>query len=147
LACADVLVQNGKIPIESLPQELVDEKGGLNLGIEYVSRLALAMRIREVNATTDTMNALAGIMSISPESADVFDFDSIARGVAYRFGMPVDFLRKSLEVDAIRKGREQAVQQQAQMQMMQAGSQVVNNLSKPIDEGSALNSLKQEFGY
>jgi len=147
MSCIDVLIEKGKIIPETLPRELLDEKGGLALGVEYVSRLALAMRIREINATRDTMATLAGILTLQPEAADVFDFDAISRGVAYRYGMPVDFLRKALDVEAIRKGRQEAAQKQEAMQMMQVGSQAVSNLSKPIDEGSALNNLKQEFGF
>lgn len=146
LGAVDILMEAGKIDLNDIPAELVGPDGSLSLAVEYVSRLALAMKMREVRATTDTLAAVAGLFEIAPTMIDNYDFDKVAVGIASRFGMPNEFIRRRDEVVKIRKVRAAEKAQQDALQMVDVGAKAGSNLSKPIDEGSALNSLKQEFG-
>jgi hypothetical protein len=147
LACIDILLESGKINKDDIPMELWNDKGSLNLSVEYVSRLALAMKMREVRATTDTMSTIAGLFEIAPDATDNYDFDKIAVGIARRFGMPQEFIRRSDEVKQMRQARQQKQAQQEALVAAESASKSAANLSQPIHEGSALNMLKQEYGY
>lgn len=104
--------------IPPVPRELK----GAGLQVEYISKLALAMRKFETDAMLKTAQFIAPMVQVNQEVIDNFDFDKAARGGAERFGLPTEWLRP---MAAVRKLRQERAAAQAEMakkqeQMMQA---------------------------
>ena len=97
----------GRLP--PVPPELV----GQEYEIEYVSKLALALRILEVRSLTNGFDVMSPMLGASPDMMDNWDTDEIARGVPERLGWPEDWIRDKDERDEMREERvalEQAMQ-------------------------------------
>lgn len=87
---------------------------------QYQSPLARAQKMEEVNAINNFEASMVGVMQVSPEVADNYDFDKAARKKADLIGVPVELLRTPREVDKTRKNRVEA---QIAQQMQQLGQQ------------------------
>jgi hypothetical protein len=133
-----ILLRAGKLP--PIPEEVNFYE------IEYVSKLALAMRLIEVNAMSSTIQRLEPFIGMNPTLMDNFDDDKIARGIFERMGGPSDWMR---EEDSVAKIREMRAQQQQIEQMAAEGAQIadaVPKLSGKIEEGSPLAELLRGMG-
>lgn len=133
--CISILGRGGNLP--PVPPELV----GQEYEIEYISKLALALRIIEVQALAKGIEVLAPMMEEHPDMADNWDTDEIARGVPERLGWPVDFVRDIEKRDEIREAR--AEQEQADKAAMLAieAAKVAPGLGKKTEEGSPLEAI------
>ena len=133
--CISILGRGGNLP--PVPPELV----GQEYEIEYISKLALALKIIEVQALAKGIEVLAPMMEEHPDMADNWDTDEIARGVPERLGWPVDFVRDIEKRDEIREAR--AEQEQADKAAMLAieAAKVAPGLGKKTEEGSPLEAI------
>nr|ANO58160.1 head-tail connector protein [uncultured Gammaproteobacteria bacterium] len=93
------------------------------LDIEYVSPLARAQKMGDVEAIERWMGDLKGMYEVNPEVMDTVDFDEVSRLLADRQGVPADVRRGEQEMGQLREQRmqqQQALMQQ-QMEMQSAG--------------------------
>lgn len=113
----NILLRAGAFP--PVPQALVDE----DIDIEYVSPIAKAQRLTEAKGIAQTIELVEPFAVRDPTIYDNFDGDKVARHVADLFGWPKDTLRPLDGVAAIRKGRQEVTEQQAQKADMLAAAQ------------------------
>lgn len=133
--CIGILGRGGRLP--PVPAELL----GQEYEIEYISKLALALKILEVRSLTTGIEVMSGMLETRPDMMDNWDTDEIARGVPERVGWPVDWIRDKEERDEIREAR--AAQEQA-LQALQAVTEAAKaapGVSKKVEEGSILAEI------
>ncbi len=100
------------------PPDILVEAAGSDLDVEYVSPLARAQKMGDVQAIEQWVGALTAMAQLNPEVLDVIDFDAVAYKLADRHGVPADVRKGEDEIEQQRQQRAEAQQQQAQMQMM-----------------------------
>lgn len=122
--------------IEPVPRELIGE----GLEVEYISKLAMAMRLFEVQAMQKGVAFASSIYESKPDILDNFDLDKTAVGIARRHGMPEEFIRPDREVKKIREER-QAAQQKAALDQQLATAASVMDAGKRIEEGSPVDIM------
>lgn len=133
--CIGILGRGGRLP--PVPEELV----GQEYEIEYISKLALALKVLEVRSLASGLEVMASLAEARPDMIDNWDTDEIARGVPERIGWPVDWIRDKEERDEIREAR--AAQEQA-LQALQAVTEAAKaapGVSKTVEEGSVLAEI------
>ena len=111
--------------------------------IQYISKLALALKILETRSVTATYEVIAPIGERSPQIFDNYDEDKIVRGVGERMGMPADFIRSEPDVDEIREARaEKEAAEQAAILATEA-AKAAPGISKKVEEGSVLAEIAE----
>ncbi|HPD58062.1 MAG TPA: portal protein [Smithellaceae bacterium] len=133
--CFSILLKNG----EFLPPP--EELAGQSLEIEYIGRLALAMKETETRAAMSTLSAVGGMAQFDPEVMDNFDTDEIAVGTAQRKGMPVKYIRPPQVRDEIRQRRAEQMAQQRQAEELLEAGKVMPGLTKAPEQGSPAEAL------
>lgn len=102
------------------PQSL----GGRDFHVRYISPLARAQRMEDVNAMDRIEQGLMQKAEMRPETLDVYDWDAAEELRGQYLGVPGKLMRTDKELVAIRKQRSDAQaqqqQQEQQAQMMQA---------------------------
>ncbi len=102
------------------PQSL----GGRDFHVRYISPLARAQRMEDVNAMDRIEQGLMQKAEMRPETLDVYDWDAAEELRGQYLGVPGQLMRTDKELVAIRKQRSDAQaqqqQQEQQAQMMQA---------------------------
>jgi hypothetical protein len=108
----DVLVPNETTGIPEIPEP----------EIQYVSRVALAIKSLNNLAFMRTMERIAPVVQIRPEVMDNYNWDRIARDTARNDGTPADWLMEEEEVATMREERQaqQAAAMEQQQMMAQA---------------------------
>jgi len=114
---------------------------GQEYEIQYISKLALALRILETRSVTATYDIIAPIGERSPQVFDNYDEDKIARGVGERMGMPPDFLRSETDVEEIRDERAALEQAMQAVEMATEAAKAAPGISKKVEEGSVLAEM------
>ena len=111
-----IMFENGLVAPP--PRELA----GAGLQIEYISKLALAMRKFETDAMFKTVQFVSPFLQIDPSIIDNFNLDAISKGGAERFGLPTDWFHTADTVRQIRTARakKQAQVEADQKALMQA---------------------------
>lgn len=137
--CVNILGRAGRLP--PIPEELAGEE----YEIEYVSKLALAMKLVEIGAFRNAIRDLADLASLTPEAGvmamDNYDVDKIARGIAERRGVPTDFMKPEDQVEDERQARAEAQQAQQLLEAADAAADAVPKLQGKTEEGSPLAEL------
>ncbi len=133
--CVSILGRAGAL--QPVPQELV----GQQYEIEYLSKLALAIRKIEVNSFAQAMHVMEGMAEKKPDMMDNWDTDEIARGVPERLGWPVDWLRTIDVRDAIRQERADLEQAMQTAQLAIEGAKAAKGISGPVDDSSVLAQM------
>lgn len=137
----NILGRAGKLR-KIIAPELLDQ----GYEIQYVSKLALALRIIEVRSITATYDVVDRIGERNPQVFDNFNDDETARGVADRYGMPPDMMNSPEKVEEIREIRaaEEAAREAAEL-MIEA-SKAAPGISKEVEEGSILKEMAEAVG-
>lgn len=134
-----ILFRNNYLPPP--PDELV----GQGLEVNYIGRLALAMKQVETQATATTLQFIGGLFQLAPDIMDNFNTDEIAQGTAQRAGMPVNYLRPPDTRDKMRQQRAAAqAEAQAKAELSQGMADAANimpALSKAPERGSVAGEL------
>jgi len=128
-----ILLRAGKLPP---PPEGVEA-----YEIEYLGKLAIAMKLIEVKAMRDAIGYIAPLAETNPAVMINLNEDKITRGVCERLGVPVDWLRSEEEVAQIVEQQQQQAQEQ---RMLEAGMQIadaVPKVSKKVEAGSPLEAI------
>lgn len=119
---------------------------GQKLQIDYVSILAQAVRVAEVQGINQVTSYVLQLVEAKPEVLDKLDFDKAVEILAERTGVPPEMIVSDALVKHIRQQRQQqqaqAAQQQQQNEKMQAASQAAKNLGQtPVGGNNALEAL------
>lgn len=134
-AAIGILGRAGRLP--GVPPELV----GQEYEIEYISKLALALRILEVRTLPTALDIISPLVDNAPDMIDNYDTDEIARGVPERIGWPVEWLRDKDEVEEIREARAQKEQAMQLAELAAGAADAVPKISKKVEEGSPLAAM------
>lgn len=125
----------GRLP--AVPPELV----GQEYEIEYVSKLALALKILEVRSLTSGLDVMDKMLEFAPDMRDNWDTDNIARGVPERLGWSEDWIRDKDERDEMRQARVEKEQaEQAAMLAIEA-AKAAPGVSKNVEPESVLAQM------
>jgi len=119
---------------------------GTKLEIDYISILAQAVRVAEIQGINQTTQYVLMLAQAKPDILDKVDFDKAVDIIADRTGTPPECVVSDQVVQQI---RQQRAQQQAQAQKAQqmaeaipAAAQAAKNLGQtPIGGGNALEQL------
>lgn len=93
-----------------------------NFSVRYMSPLARAQRMDEVDAMDRYEQSLLAEFQIDPQIIDVYDLEEASRERSKLLGIKPKLIRDAKKVDAIR-GERQKAQQALQAQAMQANGQ------------------------
>lgn len=133
--CIGILGRGGRLP--PVPPEL----SGQEYEIEYISKLALALKLLEVRSLTSGLDVMAALAGQKPDMIDNWDTDEIARGVPERVGWPVDWIRDKEERDDIREVRAAEEQALQALQAVTEAAKAAPGVSKKVEEGSVLAEI------
>lgn len=129
-----ILGRAGKLP--DIPEALVD------VTIEYLGPLALAMKTLETQGFVKTMEELKGFAEVERlEYIDNFDIDQISRDLSRNNGMPATWLK---DIDARNKERQTRTQQlqvQALLEQVPGLAKALGDLGKKPDDGSITQGI------
>jgi Bacteriophage head to tail connecting protein len=119
---------------------------GKPLTIDYVSILAQAVRIAEVQGINQVTQYVMQLVEAKPDVLDKIDFDKAIEILAERTGVPPEMIVSDQVVRDIRSARQaqqaQAAQAQGQASAGLAASQAAKNLGQtPVGGGNALEAL------
>lgn len=135
--CMGIAGRAGALP--PAPPELI----GQEYEIEYVSKLALALKILEVRSLASGMEVLQPMLEANPTMLDNWDTDEIARGVPERLGWSEDWLRDVDDRDEMREARQlKEDQKEAQLMAIEA-AKAAPGISKQVEEGSVMSEASQ----
>lgn len=126
-----------------------EELQGMDLSVEYVSMLAQAQRAVNTNSVDRYVANLGQVAQLNPEVLDKFNADRWADTYADMLGIDPELITPSDQVALIRQQRAEAqAAAEEQEQANQAINQAAQLSSIPTDDGSALNSVMDQFtGY
>jgi len=119
---------------------------GVKLDIQYISILAQAVRVAEVQGINQITQYVLQLVEAKPDVLDKVDFDKATAILADRLGVPPECIVSDQVVQQIRQQRAkaQAAAQaaQAQQEKITAASQAVKNLGQtPLGGSNALDQL------
>lgn len=120
------------------PQELMIDP---EYEVEYVSKMALAIKMLENRSLGETMNMLMGFIELDPSVMDNLNMDKIVQGVSSNNGMPVEWIRSEDEVTSMRAARAAAAQKAQQAQQIEQLANAVPKLQGATQPGSPLAQL------
>lgn len=130
-----IMQRRGLLP--PLPQIMQ----GRNVNIEFISILARAQKLSEVNNLTQYLGLLGSEAALNQGILDNVDLDAAARVAAEALAIPSKILRTADQVSAIRQDREQQQQQQIAADNAQKLASAANNLAQAkLGTGSALDA-------
>lgn len=119
---------------------------GVRLKVDYISILAQAVRVAEVQGINGITSYVLQIAPTKPEILDKVDFDKGVAILAERTGVPPEMIVSDKVVQQIRaqrqKAQAQAAQAQQATQTAQVASQAAKNLGQtPVGGNNALETL------
>lgn len=114
---------------------------GQEYEIQYISKLALAVKLLEVRSIVSTYEVVAPIAEQKPMVLDNFNDDKIARGVSERLGVPPDWMNTEDEVDEIREGRAAKEDALLAAELATEAAKAAPGISKKVEEGSVLEAM------
>jgi hypothetical protein len=119
---------------------------GKELKIEYISILAQAQRMDEINSIQKLITYVLGTVAVKPDVLDKINFDRTVDLLADRMAVPPEVIVRTEIAEKFRKARaDQAAQekkQAAQQAAVQTGAQAIKNLgAAPLGSGNALEHL------
>jgi len=111
--------------------------------IKYVSKVAMAIKMLDIDSTAQTLMMVQPYAQIDPTIMDNFNFNEITRGIAVRKGMPIEFINTPEQIEEIQGERAQAAQAQQQMDMISKGADAVTKLQGATDPTSPLAQMSE----
>jgi hypothetical protein len=119
---------------------------GEGLEVEYVSKLALAMRQVESQAIRQTLAFVVDASQLDRSALHVLNVRKATRGIAERNGTPEEFLRNDREIDALVQAEQKAAAQAQMNEQLKDLGGAIPALGKKIEEGSPLDMARQLIG-
>jgi hypothetical protein len=119
---------------------------GVKLKIDYISILAQAVRVAEVQGINQITQYVLQLVEAKPDIMDKVDWDKAIDILSERTGVPPEMIVSDQVVQNIRAARAKAQQAQAQAQQKQqsilAASQAAKNLGQaPVGGSNALDQI------
>ena len=105
-----------------------EEMQGQDIDIEYVSPLAKAQKMSELQNTLRGVEVMTQLSQIIPV-LEYFDPDKMVNYLIEVMGMPAHVVRSADEVAMVRRQQQQAMQAQAEAQAQMEESEMANNLA------------------
>ncbi len=139
-----ILERRGKLPPK--PQELIDDPG---YEIDCISQLAQAQRRSELNALLSGLQIASQIATFKPEVLDKIDGDKTLDEAWSIIGAPKRIFLDDADVAALREAKGKAAQAQQQLDLANAGADVIKKGSE-VDKNLAaartsVNSPSQQI--
>lgn len=128
--------RRGLLP--ELPERLLENP---SYRINYVSKIALAMKKVEALGWLQTEAGIGNIVNLNPEVIDNFDTDKIVRDISRANGINPEWRRREQERDQIRQTRAQQQAQLQQAEMIAQGAALAPDLAKAPEPGSPLSAI------
>lgn len=113
----DILNRRGLFP--NPPQEIIDERGNMDIGVVFLSPLAQAQKAAALGGLSTWMQIINVVRGIKPDAVDNVNGDAIITGSADFLNVDPMFVMEKRKVDDIRKKTAMAKQQQAKLEMAQ----------------------------
>jgi hypothetical protein len=125
-----------------------DELSGAGFGIEYIGPLALALKSEQARGLQEWLNFVGQANAQFPDQyiSDNVDFDEAVPRIGRTFGVNVDDIATSEERDKKRALRQQAIQEQKQLQQAEMASRAYQAGSKEAEPGSPAEALMGQMG-
>jgi hypothetical protein len=125
-----LLIRNGRIPMP--PPELQ----GQAFGIEYMGKLAMAMKQYQARGFMQFTQTLAELDPVFPGAKDMVSMERALPDIAIAMGLKVEHLATPEEIAAKRQKRAQDEQQAKIAQIAEIGSKAYKNTAGAPEEGS-----------
>ena len=125
---------------------------GVKLQIQYISILAQAVRMAEVQGINQTTAYVMQFLQVKPEVLDKWDVDKAIEIIADRTGTPPECIVSDEVVKKIRQQRQQqqqaAAQAQQKQEMLATGAEAASKLGNTPSGagGSVLDQLTGQGG-
>lgn len=112
------------------PEELRNQP----LMVQYISPLAKAQQLQELNNVRGAVQEVAQLAPVSPEVMDGIDPAAFGQWVFMTYNTPTDILRSPEEIQQIREQRQQAQEMQQTLEAAEKGSNALSNVAS-INQG------------
>lgn len=137
--------KNADGSVSSLLPPMPEELSERDYRIEYLGRLALALKTLETEGFVKTMAELAPLGEAGRlDYLDNFDIDLVSRDMSRNNGMPSTWLKDIEQRDAERAARQQQAQAQALMERAPDAAKAIKSVSQKPEEGSIAQELLNE---
>lgn len=135
-------LEAGRIP--PMPVELEEYiMSGNAINLEYTSAIAMAQQGTAVQSILQLAGITGQLASIDPSAADKLNGQQAVDEVAKLLGAPTAILRSDEECEQIAQARQQALEQQQQMDMMKTGAKAMKDAGAQTDPNSFMGQVTQ----
>lgn len=118
----NIAVRRNKINLDLVPEVL----RGKNIDVRYTSLIARAQRSSDAQSIMRVIQAASPFIQLDPSIVDLFNGEKTVRVLTEVYGAPQEMIRNQVEIDTIRKNRQDmAQQQQAALEAQQTTEQAV----------------------
>lgn len=108
-----------------LPQPIPKVLEGRNVQVKYISQIAKAQKISELDNFNRAIQTIGPVVQADPTAMDNINSDEAVKYIFKLLGTPAEILRKDKAVKDMRDQRQQAQEKQAQQQRDLAASRQV----------------------
>jgi hypothetical protein len=116
--------RNNKLPE---PPAILRER---NVGVEYLSVVAISQRLVEGQNIMRGLSAMAGFFEVDPTATDVIKPDAGVRRIAEIYGWTQDMINSENDVETIRQQRQEAARVAAEQQQEDQTVQQTNQIAQ-----------------
>lgn len=120
----NIMQRNGLLP--KAPEIIANKK----LDVVYTSMIAKAQRTIEAGNFDRAIAMIAPVANAQPEILDNIDGNALVKYASDIYGLPQELVRSDMEVKSIRRGRQQAQQEQISLQDQEAQVRMQSELQK-----------------
>jgi len=135
-----MLMRQGQL--KDLPESLV----GVELDIEYTGPLPRAQKAEIAAGIERWLMDIANLAEIFPEMLDIPDLDQVVRTLQELNGVPAKLARTKDEVKKVRKDREEAQAEAAEIAKLQAGGEAMQAAGEGADAITKSAGLMEAVG-
>lgn len=135
-----LLIRNGRIPA---PPTVLR---GQTFGIEYMGRLAMAMRDMQARGFERAMMLVGNMAAVFPEVRDQINLDRAMPDLLINYGMKAEHLNTPEEKEAIRRKRQQEIAEQKAAMAAQVTSDAYGKTTAKPEDGSAAQMAMSGMG-
>lgn len=135
-----ILLRNGLLP--SPPKQFARAAmtaGGIGLSVSYEGPLARSQRNADIKATNDAVTFVAALGEIYPEGKDNVDWDTMIQDRLLKSGIPSKYIRGTVAREQLRAQRNEAIQQQAQLEQQELQGKAMQSSAQGIKSMSEAN--------
>ncbi|MFA7463199.1 MAG: portal protein [Anaerovoracaceae bacterium] len=135
----DIEMEAGRMP---QPPDILQEFGGANLEVDYLGPLAQAQKVMfETQGIKASLETVAPIVNMFPESGDVIDADEMIREVFKANRAPASVIRSQEGVDSLRRQRIEQMQAQQTVDQVSQMAKSLPGMGKAVEGGSPLDII------